>query len=176
MVQKQLSLVAEATKLSKKRLGKHHVSPSQKNNLNLSEKTFFNHTAPLTRTKAFLVDTFMITMPIAYFVIYVVMSGGKGFEANKELGWLIILLLHAPVIISLWFFKSQTPGMKGYEIAIASLTDEQTKPSFINLALRYAIMPLSIISVVGVLMAKFRKDKLTLHDLISKTKIINTTK
>ncbi len=113
-------------------------------------------------------------MPIAYLVIYVIMGGGKGFEAQKLIGWGLILALHAPITILLWWYKDETPGMRGYNLTLTSL-DGVTKPIFIQLILRYIFTPVSILSIAGVVMANYRKDKLTLQDLISGTKPIHTT-
>ena len=132
-----------------------------------------NKTAlPAMRTRAFLVDTFMISMPIAYLVIYLIMGGGSGFEHNKTMGWFIIVVLHAPIILLLWTLKGQTPGMKAYELEIKRISSD-LRPSSLQLLIRYVATPISILSIVGVLIATWRKDKLTLQDILSGTQLIN---
>ena len=50
------------------------------------------------RFKAFLTDTFLITTPILYIVIYIVMGSGQEFAQNRSLGWGIIFAIHFIII------------------------------------------------------------------------------
>jgi uncharacterized RDD family membrane protein YckC len=127
----------------------------------------------MIRSKAFLVDMFMIGMPISYLVIYIIMGGGHGFASNKITGWGIIVGIHAPIYIALLNFKSQTPGMKAYGLKLVTIK-AQSNPGFLQILLRYILTPLSIFSIIGVLTIKIRKDGLGLHDVLSGTKIIYT--
>ena len=128
--------------------------------------------APITlRLKALLTDTFMITMPILYIVIYLVMGDREGFREHMGQGWLIILTLHMIITLTFWKLKAQTPGMKAYDLF---LYDPQTdgKPGIVKLILRYVMLQTSILSFFGIFLPIFMRDKKGLHDLISGTCII----
>ncbi|WP_187647620.1 RDD family protein [Nitrosophilus labii] len=124
------------------------------------------------RLKAFLTDTFMITMPIMYIVIYLIMGSREEFKAHMGTGWLYILIPHFIVIVTLWSIKGQTPGMKAYEIKVVN--KNLKNPNFFQSSLRYILMPISILSILGVMIAFFRKDRQTMHDLLSGTITIKT--
>ncbi|MRI58892.1 MAG: RDD family protein [Epsilonproteobacteria bacterium] len=129
--------------------------------------------APIAdRLKAFLTDTFMITMPIIYIIIYFVMGSREGFREHMAEGWLYILIPHYLIVTALWTFKGQTPGMKAYDIKVVRWSDPKKLPNFFQSTIRYFAMPISILSVIGLLIALFREDRQTLHDLISLTRTI----
>lgn len=74
-----------------------------------------------SRFKAFLTDSFLITTPIIYIVMYLILGGGTEFSENRALGWGgIILALSALIIIFFWSVKFQTPGMKAYSLKIVN--------------------------------------------------------
>lgn len=125
--------------------------------------------SPLTRLKIFLIDTFMIMMPILYFVIYIIMGGGAGFAADRLVGWSYVFALHAPTIIALWVIKGETPGLKAYNMKLVPL--KGSKISLLQALIRYCLTPLAILSVVGVASTLWRKDRKALHDLLSLTTI-----
>ena len=128
--------------------------------------------APVTlRLKAFLTDTFMITMPILYIVIYLVMGDREGFREHMGEGWLIILVAHFAVTMAFWVLKAQTPGMKAYDLY---LVDGATgsKPGPIKLLLRYVTMQAGILSFFGMFLPFFLKSRDALWDLISGTCIV----
>ncbi len=130
--------------------------------------------APIAdRLKAFLTDTFMITMPIFYIVIYFVMGSREEFRAHMAQGWIEIVIPHYLITTALWSFKGQTPGMKAYDIKIVRYFDETKLPNFFQSSIRYFLMPLSILSIIGVVIAFFRSDRQTLHDLASLTKLVH---
>jgi len=123
------------------------------------------------KIKAFLTDTFMLLMPIMYIVFYLIMGGRDGFSENMILGWIYILV---PLIIvqTIFMFKTaQTPGYRAYNI---QLIDEKTgkKPSLFIIFFRNISAVLSMFSVIGWIMMFVRKDKKTLHDLLSGTAAI----
>ena len=125
-----------------------------------------------TRFKAFITDSFLITMPILYIVIYLVMGSGKEFEQNMALGWSIILVVHSLIILIFWLKNGQTPGLKAYE---AKLIDNNTKQrvSVIQVIVRYLATTFAIISFFLLFLPFFNKDKKTFQDIISNTIIIN---
>jgi len=121
----------------------------------------------VNRIKAFITDTFMLLMPLLYIVFYMVMGSREEFAENMLLGWIYTFVPHFLIIISFWFFKSQTPGYKAYDIKLVS--KNLKKPSLFQLIVRYFAFALSTVLIAGLFFAIFRKDKKTLHDLISGT-------
>ncbi|BCD61126.1 MULTISPECIES: RDD family protein [unclassified Nitratiruptor] len=129
--------------------------------------------APISdRLKAFLTDTFMITMPIMYIVIYLIMGSREGFREHMATGWLYIIIPHYLIVTLLWTIKGETPGMRAYDMKIIRWNSLEN-PNFFQSTIRYIAMPFSILSIVGVVIAFFRKDKATFHDLISLTRMIH---
>ena len=125
-----------------------------------------------SRMKSFLIDTFLINMPIMYFTIYVLMDGGSGFSQNMTYGWLIILLMNFAIVILFWSIKGQTPGLKAYEgLVVDSHTNMRV--SVLQAFVRYMMTLLCILSVIGIFLPFLRKDKKTLQDLLSNTFISN---
>ena len=127
----------------------------------------FTISPPVNRVKAFITDTFMLLMPLLYIVFYLVMGSREEFAEHMIAGWLYIFVPHFLIIIGFWFFKSQTPGYKAYDI---KLVDNKLKnPSIFRLIVRYFAFVLSRVLVAGLFLAIARKDKRTLHDIISGT-------
>lgn len=125
-------------------------------------------TAPLlSRFKAFVVDLFIILMPILYIMTYLILDGKDDFQQNQFAIFLCSLLFG--VILSIFFAKNgQSPGYRAYDLW---LVDDKTKknPNFIKLILRYIIFLFSCAFVFGIVLALIRKDKKNLHDLLTKT-------
>ena len=129
--------------------------------------------APIAdRLKAFLTDTFMITMPILYIVIYLIMGSREAFRDHMAQGWLYILIPHFLIVVLLWWKKGETPGMRAYKIKITKYNDPNAPIALWQAIVRYIMMPISILSIIGILIALFRKDRQTLHDLASWTMLI----
>jgi len=131
----------------------------------------WNYASPGMKIKAFLTDSFMLVMPIMYVVFYLIMGGREGFEEHKMMGWVYILV---PLVIvqTIFMFKTgQTPGYRAYNI---TLIDETTgkKPSLFIILFRNLSAILSLFTFFGWIMMFFRKDKKTLHDLLSGTAAI----
>ena len=136
-----------------------------------STKPILPYAKVSAKIKAFLTDSFMLMMPILYVVIYFVMGGREEFAAEKMLGWLYIFI---PLVIvqTLFMIKtSQTPGYRAYNLEII---DEQTgkRPTAFIILFRNLCAVLSFFSFFGWIMMFFRKDAKTLHDLLSRTAII----
>ncbi|RXJ58202.1 RDD family protein [Candidatus Marinarcus aquaticus] len=128
--------------------------------------------APLSaRLKAFLTDTFLITTPIFYLVVYLIMGSGEAFAQDRTTGWLLILFMHSIVIIFFWAVKNQTPGMKAYDVKIVN--HDQQRPNFIQVLIRYVATLLSVVSLILMLIPFFRKDKRTFQDIFSHTYVVN---
>ena len=125
-----------------------------------------------SRLKAFLTDTFLITTPILYIVIYLVMGSGEEFSQNRSLGWGIIFTVHALIILIFWLKNGQTPGLKAYDI---KLVDNLTKQrvSVIQVLVRYLTTLFAVVSIFLLFVPFFNKDKKTFQDILSNTIIIN---
>jgi uncharacterized RDD family membrane protein YckC len=132
----------------------------------------FSCASPLRRIKAFITDMFMIMMPIMYITTYIIMNGKDDFQASNIAHW-ITTAIYGAIIISFWVFKGQTPGFKAYDII---LVDDKTKQKlgWLKATLRYIAFLISAVSIVGVLLPFFRKDKKTFQDLLMQTSVITT--
>jgi len=131
----------------------------------------WNYASAGMKIKAFLTDSFMLVMPIMYVVFYLIMGGREGFAEHKAMGWLYILV---PLVIAqtIFMFKTgQTPGYRAYNL---TLIDDTTgkKPSLFIILFRNLSAILSLFTFFGWIMMFFRKDKKTLHDLLSGTAIV----
>jgi uncharacterized RDD family membrane protein YckC len=157
--------------MSKWRDVKHNKVKTQKSELN--NKSLKSDLASLpSRLKAFLTDTFLITTPILYIVIYLIMGSGAEFAQNRVLGWSIIFIVHALLILIFWLKNGQTPGLKAYDL---KLVDNKTKQrvSVIQVLVRYITTLFAVVSFFLLFMPFFNKDKRTFQDILSNTIIIN---
>jgi len=128
----------------------------------------WNYATAGMKIKAFLTDSFMLVMPIMYVVFYLVMGGREGFAEHKAMGWIYILV---PLVIvqTIFMFKTgQTPGYRAYNLILIDDTTGK-KPSLFIILFRNLSAILSLITFFGWIMMFFRKDKKTLHDLLSGT-------
>lgn len=88
------------------------------------------------RFKAFIVDSFMLLMPILYIVFYLIYGSREGFAAYAS--------RLASDSYSIWYCHNsflkrsgQTPGYKAYDLILIDLKTQQ-KPSILQYA--YAIV------------------------------------
>ena len=135
------------------------------------QQTSLPYASIASKTKAFITDSFMLMMPIMYIVAYFVMGSLQEFSQHKAEGWIAILIPNF-IIVFLFFWRSgQTPGCRAYEIRLVdSKTGERAHP--LAIALRYYFELISMITIVGLVMAFFRKDHKCLHDLLSGTVLV----
>ena len=124
------------------------------------------------RLKAFLTDTFLITTPILYIVIYLIMGSGEEFAQNRTLGWGIIFAVHASIILIFWLKNGQTPGLRAYEIKLVDSITKQ-RVSVIQVLIRYVTTLFAVVSIFLLFLPFFNKDKKTIQDIFSNTIIIN---
>ena len=124
------------------------------------------------RLKAFLTDTFLITTPILYIVIYLIMGSGEDFAQNRSLGWGIIFAVHASIILIFWLKNGQTPGLRAYEIKLVDSITKQ-RVSVIQVLIRYVTTLFAVVSIFLLFLPFFNKDKKTIQDIFSNTTIIN---
>lgn len=132
-----------------------------------------NYATAGLKIKAFLTDAFMLLMPIIYIVFYLVMDGREDFAAHKVLGWFYILIPLVLLQSAFMYVSGQTPGYRAYHI---TLIDEKTQsnPSLPVILFRNTAAILSFATLVGWILMFLRKDSKTLHDLLSKTAVIQT--
>ena len=124
------------------------------------------------RLKGFLTDTFLITTPILYIVIYLIMGSGEEFAQNRTLGWGIIFSVHALIILIFWLKNGQTPGLRAYEIKLVD-TNTRQRVSVVQVLIRYITTLFAVISIFLLFLPFFNKDKKTIQDIFSNTIIIN---
>ncbi len=141
-----------------------------KNNQHTSCDTSLHITQIAPRVKAFLTDTFLITTPIFYLVIYVIIGSLQEFAQERVMGWGFIFLFHFIIIAFFWIRKSQTPGLKAYELKLVNKKGDHV--SIFQVVIRYIATLFSIISIFLLFIPFFRKDKLTFQDIFSNTHIV----
>lgn len=126
------------------------------------------------RIKAFIIDTFMIYIPILYFTTYVILGSKEAFLENQFAIFIDIFLFG--FILTIFFsIKGQSPGYKAYEIELIDMKTEK-RVKFLKAFWRYFCFLIAGASVVGLFLCFFREDRLNLHDILSKTKAIKCSK
>ena len=125
-----------------------------------------------SRLKAFLTDTFLITTPIFYIVIYLIMGSGAEFAQNRSMGWGIIFFVHALLILIFWLKNGQTPGLKAYDLKLVDNFSKQ-RVSVKQVVIRYTTTLIAVISIFLLFVPFFNKNKKTFQDILSNTIIIN---
>lgn len=120
------------------------------------------------RLKAFVIDSFMLLMPILYIVFYLVFGSREGFAEHMFAGWLLVLLPYGIVISLFLALKGQTPGYKAYDITLSNLKTLH-RPSLIAILFRYMLFILTSASIVGLLLPLLRKDRLGIYDILSQS-------
>ncbi len=134
----------------------------------------FKYATLLSRFKAFVTDMFLIMMPIAYAVTYLIMGSKEAFQSSVAARW-SLGIVYGVIVIAFWVKTGQTPGYKAYEIKVI---DKETKkpPNLIQATLRYLLFLISATFIVGIVMAYFRKDRQMFHDIFSKTAVVSVEK
>ena len=128
----------------------------------------------MPRFKAFLTDTFMITMPLMYIVFYFVFGSREEFAMHKAMGWFYIFAPHFSLILTLWLLKQQTPGLKAYDLKLVSASTGEV-PSVLALINRYVHTTIAVALILPLFMPFFNKQKRTLQDIMSGTCIKQLT-
>ena len=127
------------------------------------------------RLKAFTIDSFMLLMPILYIVFYVIFGSREGFQTHMLEGWLLVLVPYCTINTLFFLLKGQTPGYKAYDITLVNAQTLQ-KANFIQLILRFFLFLIAVATIIGLLVPLFRKDKLSLYDILSSTMAIENPK
>jgi uncharacterized RDD family membrane protein YckC len=142
-----------------------------------SKKNDSNHdicTAIPARIKAFIVDMFMIMMPLAYLTTYVFMNGKDDFQGSQDARW-GLSIIYGLIIIIFWIAKGQTPGLRAYSL---KLIDAKTKEkiSFPKAILRYLCFIFGATTIALAFLPFFRKDKKTFQDIVANTLVVKIPK
>lgn len=147
----------------------HTTDISKKNSV---KKPAIPFASNVQKAKAFLTDTFMLFMPIFYFVIYLVMGGLESAGEEKLLTWVYTLILFL-IIQTVFMFKDEgkTPGLRAQSLKVIDV-HTLDKPSLFAIVFRNLALILSILTLFGWLMMFFRKDRRGLHDFLSNTCVI----
>ena len=149
--------------------GKNETSTEENNTSSVSFEPCASISA---RIKAFLTDGFLITTPIFYIVIYLIMGSGEEFAQNKGNGWIIIIAVNMLLIIPFWLVKGQTPGLKAYSLKLVNATSKE-KVGFFQAITRYLLTLFSIITIFLLFIPFFRKDKRTFQDVLSNSIVVD---
>lgn len=147
------------------------VHSKKEANPSLKTSLLPQHASIGLRLKAFLTDTFLITTPIFYVVIYFIMGGGDEFAQNRIMGWSLIFIIHALVILFFWLKKAQTPGLKAYALKLQN-SNEQQDITLFQAIIRYIATLFAVISVFLLFIPFFRQDKRSFQDIFSNTYIV----
>jgi uncharacterized RDD family membrane protein YckC len=145
------------------------VTKKIKQSVNIEVSTDF-----ATRVKAFITDMFMIMMPIMYITTYIILDGKDAFQQSEIARW-SGMFLYGIISIAFWVKAGQTPGKRAYDIIIVDVQTKQ-KIGFAKAILRYFAFLFSAVSMIGLIVPLFRKDKKSLHDLLSGTMVIDIKK
>ncbi|MBA3026658.1 MAG: RDD family protein [Sulfurimonas sp.] len=145
-----------------------------KNNQKISEqnKTKSNALLPkyTDRIKAFITDMFMIYIPILYIIAYVALSGKDEFQASS-LAQFSGVAIYATIYALFLSKTGQTPGKKAYGIKVVDAKSEDNL-SFLQAMWRFVSFLISATTLIGLLLPLYRKDKKSLHDIMSSSKVI----
>ncbi|WP_162165823.1 RDD family protein [Campylobacter fetus] len=122
----------------------------------------------VSRVKAFIIDMFLIAVPLLYVTTYFILDGKNDFQHNQFAIFGVWLIFG--VIQSLFFaFNAQSPGYRSQNIYLVGLDGK--KAGFISYMLRYIIFVTTFI-FGGSLFCFFRKDKRNIQDLLTGTIVV----
>ncbi|MDQ7066529.1 MAG: RDD family protein [Sulfurimonas sp.] len=117
------------------------------------------------RIKALITDLFMIYMPILYIITYIFMDGADDFKSS-QLAPFIGVLIYGLIYSVLLAKFGQTPGKKAYDIQVVDSKSHQ-KIVIFRAFWRFLCFIFSATTLLGLLLPLFRKDKKSLHDILS---------
>ena len=139
-----------------------------------------------SRAMAFLTDMFMIGIPVSLLIMMTfgydqVKSAGAmdvilhtekaTTQAPDPTASILQILLYMGVSVVMWRFSGQTPGKKMARIVVVDAKTLQ-RASWLKLTVRFLGYLVSAVSLVGFFTGFLRKDRRTLHDLLSGTAVI----
>ena len=140
-----------------------------------------------SRFLGFVTDVFMIGMPISLLLMMIfgydnTMKSADGIDvlmqneaaltnAPDPTSSILQIVLSMAAYVIFWHISGQTPGKKIARIKVVDTTTYE-RASWLQLIMRFIGYFLSFITLIGFFIGLFRKDKRTLHDLISHTAVI----
>ncbi len=134
------------------------------------EKNKIKYAGRMDYFKAVLIDSFMLLMPIMYFVFYVVFSGREDYGKHWQQGGLYILIALIAIESIFLIFKGQTPGMKAYNLKLISLyTLKKPMPQLI---VARQVLAKIVLLAWGWLIIFFDYKGRNLHDIILHTALV----
>ncbi|HEG4098917.1 TPA: RDD family protein [Campylobacter fetus] len=134
----------------------------------MSQKPKAVPSALISRVKAFIIDMFLIAVPLLYITTYLILDGKNNFQHNQLAIFGVWLVFG--VIQSLFFaLNAQSPGYRSQNIYLVSLDGK--KAGFISYMLRYILFITTFI-FGGSLFCFFRKDKRNIQDLLTSTIVV----
>ncbi len=128
----------------------------------------------LDRLKAYIIDFFMLYVPLIYFFGYVIYDGKDDFKSSEVAPFLVVLV-YGIITIIFWIKSGQTPGKKAYSLKLIDLKTNNLL-SLSKAIFRFVMFLISAASLIGILLPLMRKDKKALHDLLTKSIVIYDNK
>lgn len=140
------------------------------------------------RSLAFFTDLFMIGIPISLIVMalfgYDTMHSAGGIDlivdpenakknAPSPISSIAQLALSFAIYLFFWRSSGQTPGKKMLNMKIVDAKTLQNGTTM-QLIIRFIGYFISAITIFGFFIGLFRKDNRSLHDILSRTVVINT--
>lgn len=123
----------------------------------------------MQRFKAFVIDVFLIYVPILY-TSYFVLGSKEAFLQNQLV--IFICCLSFGVLQAVFLaLKAQSPGLKAYNLYLID-KNTGTKVGFFRILYRYVLFIVSLGVLFGLISTFFRKDGLMIHDLLSSSYIV----
>jgi len=150
---------------------------------NITIKNKIVYATFISRLLAFVTDLFMIGLPVSLVIMMIfghdAMNSVSAIDVleHKQVAqpnvWISItqIFLSMFLYVALWHRDGQSPGKKLARIKIVD-AKTLTKPSLLQLVVRFFAYFISFISIFGFFVGIFRKDSRTLHDLLSQTSVI----
>lgn len=141
------------------------------------------------RAAGFVTDIFMIGLPISLITLiifgYDQMHTASGLDVlvhdpkaqtnpPNPIASITQIALFLFTYVWLWHTSGQTPGKKLSRIRVVDAVTLQNA-SIWKLTLRFIGYFISLITLIGFFIGLFRKDKRTLHDLLSGTAVIRVS-
>jgi uncharacterized RDD family membrane protein YckC len=135
------------------------------------------YAGPVSRLLGYLIDSFVVFTGAGLISAAVVGSINVVLGAELEWDWRAGVL--GVVAFSIWSFlylwvgvaiSGRTPGMSIVGIKVVGKEGRPVSPS--HAAIRAVLLPLSVVTVVGVLGAVFDARQRTLHDVAAKTAVV----
>ena len=115
----------------------------------------------IARFKAFIIDLFLISIPLLYFTTYIILNGKNDFLQN-QLAIFVVWLIFGLIQSAFFAFKGASPGYKAQGIYALNLQGKRA--GFLCYFLLFLIG--------GSFLCFFTKNKRNLHDIITKTIVI----